>query len=66
MDNPDALNRPYISADELIERIRRYHPDDDMDLVRRAYAFGEEAHKDKKRTVRGAVFYAPRAPWQLS
>ena len=39
MDNPDALNRPYISADELIERIRRYHPDDDMDLVRRAYAF---------------------------
>lgn len=32
MDNPDALNRPYISADELIERIRRYHPDDDMDL----------------------------------
>ena len=26
MDNPDALNRPYISADELIERIRRYHP----------------------------------------
>ena len=61
MDNPDALNRPYISADELIERIRRYHPDDDMDLVRRAYAFGEEAHKDKKRLSGEPYFMHPVA-----
>ena len=28
--------RPYISVDELIGRIQKYHPDVDMDQVRRA------------------------------
>ena len=35
---------PYMPVEELIEKIRLYHPGDDMDLVRRAYAFAEKAH----------------------
>ena len=34
--------------EELIEKIR-HHPDDDMDLVRRAYAFSEQAHHEQRR-----------------
>ena len=40
----DGKTSAYISVDELVERIRKYHPEDDMELVRRAYAFAEKAH----------------------
>ena len=33
---PDTTLKPYIRAQELIGRIRKYHPDDDMSLVQRA------------------------------
>ena len=61
MNNPEATNLPYISAEELIDRIRKYHPDDDMDLVRRAYNFAENAHKDKKRLSGEPYFIHPVA-----
>ena len=37
------------SADELIERIRKYFPTVDADYVRRAYDFAEEAHRPQRR-----------------
>jgi len=37
------------SADELIERIRKYFPTVDTDYVRRAYDFAEEAHRPQRR-----------------
>ena len=61
MNNPESRNMPYISVDELIERIRRYHPDDNMELVRQAYEFAEEAHKDKKRLSGEPYFMHPVA-----
>jgi len=61
MSNVENAILPYISADELIERIRRYHPEDDMDLVRRAYEFSKEAHKDKKRLSGEPYFMHPVA-----
>lgn len=61
MSEVEAPRLPYISADELIERIRKYHPDDDMELVRRAYAFSENAHKDKKRLSGEPYFMHPVA-----
>lgn len=61
MSNAENAILPYISADELIERIRRYHPEDDMDLVRRAYEFSKEAHKDKKRLSGEPYFMHPVA-----
>ena len=61
MSNSENAILPYISSDELIERIRRYHPEDDMDLVRRAYEFSKEAHKDKKRLSGEPYFMHPVA-----
>ncbi|MGI6238027.1 MAG: RelA/SpoT family protein [Christensenellales bacterium] len=59
MNQPATEHHAYLSADELIERIRRYHPDDDMDLVRRAYTFGEQAHAGKLRLSGEPYFTHP-------
>jgi GTP pyrophosphokinase len=59
VNHPEPDNKLYISADELIERIRRYHPDDDMELVRRAYEFAEQAHAGKKRLSGEPYFTHP-------
>ena len=61
MNNDKVSNCPYISVDELIEKIRRYHPDDNMDLVRRAYAFSEEAHREQRRKSGDPYFVHPCA-----
>ena len=53
--------RAYIGVDELIEKIRKYHPDDDMDLVRRAYAFAEQAHANQFRKSGDPYFCHPCA-----
>ena len=61
MNNEKVGNCPYISVEELIEKIRRYHPDDDMDLVRRAYAFSEQAHREQRRKSGDPYFVHPCA-----
>ena len=61
MNNEKVGNCPYISVEELIEKIRRYHPDDDMDLVRRAYAFSEQAHHEQRRKSGDPYFVHPCA-----
>ncbi len=57
----DAKTNAYISVDELVERIRKYHPEDDMDLVRRAYAFAEKAHAHQVRKSGDPYFCHPCA-----
>ena len=47
--------------DELIDKIRKYHPDDDMELVRRAYAFAEHAHANQFRKSGDPYFCHPCA-----
>ena len=43
----------YVGPEELlkdlIERVRRYHPSDDISLITKAYELAEEAHKDQVR-----------------
>ena len=51
----------YISVDELIARIQKYHPDDDMELVRRAYAYAEKAHAGQMRKSGDPYFCHPCA-----
>ena len=34
---------------ELIERVRRYHPSDDISLIEKAYETASRLHKDQKR-----------------
>ncbi|MGN0803028.1 MAG: RelA/SpoT family protein [Candidatus Faecivicinus sp.] len=53
--------KAYISVDELIAKMRKYHPDDDMDLVRRAYEFAERAHANQFRKSGDPYFCHPCA-----
>ena len=57
----DGKTSAYISVDELVERIRKYHPEDDMELVRRAYAFAEKAHAHQVRKSGDPYFCHPCA-----
>jgi len=41
--SPDALYQ------DLISRVRRYHPSDDISLIQKAYLTAREAHKDQFR-----------------
>lgn len=52
---------PYISVEELISRIRKYHPEDDMTLVQRAYEFAEKAHDGQVRKSGDPYFCHPVA-----
>ena len=51
----------YIALDDLISRIRKFHPVDDMDVVRRAYQFAENAHAGQKRKSGEPYFSHPCA-----
>lgn len=53
--------RPYISAEELIARISKYHPEDDMSLVQRAYEYAEKAHANQVRKSGDPYFSHPVA-----
>lgn len=50
-----------MSIEDLIARIQKYHPMDDMELVRRAYAFAEDAHAGQKRKSGEPYFSHPCA-----
>ena len=43
----------YLSPEELysdvIERVRRYHPSDDISLIEKGYAVARKAHEGQKR-----------------
>ncbi len=51
----------YIALDDLISRICKFHPVDDMDVVRRAYQFAEKAHAGQKRKSGEPYFSHPCA-----
>ena len=38
-----------VFYDELIERIKQYHPTNDFSMIEKAYKFAEEAHRGQKR-----------------
>ena len=57
----DTTVKPYISAEELIGRIRKYHPDDDMSMVQRAYEYAEKAHANQVRKSGDPYFCHPVA-----
>ncbi len=58
---PDTMLKPYISSEELIGRIRKYHPEDDMSLVQRAYDYAEKAHANQVRKSGDPYFSHPVA-----
>ena len=40
---------PAVLYDELIDRVRRYHPNADITMIEKAYRIAEDAHKEQKR-----------------
>ena len=54
-------SKGYMSIDDLIRRIRKFHPEDNMDLVRKAYAFAEKAHAGQVRKSGEPYFSHPCA-----
>ena len=40
---------PVIRLEDIVERIQSYHPDADVDLLRRAYIFSAKAHQGQTR-----------------
>jgi len=56
---PDGT-RP-LTADELVELVRKYNPRTDSALLRRAYAYGERMHEGQKRHSGDPYFTHPVA-----
>ena len=54
-------NLGYMCVEDLISRIQKFHPESDMDLVRRAYAYAEKAHENQKRKSGDPYFSHPCA-----
>ena len=44
---------------QLTDRIRTYHPGADVDLIAKAWEFGEKAHKGQKRKSGDPYFIHP-------
>ena len=47
------------SLDELIQIVVKYHPDADVEMVRKAYYFAEKAHEGQMRKSGEPYFYHP-------
>src|SRR5438094_338930 len=41
--------QPLSPIDELVEKVRRYNPDGDVEAVRRAYEYAAAAHEGQQR-----------------
>ncbi len=49
LDAQQETNDPEALYQELVRSIRKYHPSDDLTLIRRAFEIAKDAHKDQKR-----------------
>ena len=49
LETPASFTSPEVLYKELIRSIRKYHPSDDITMVKKAYIIAREAHKDQKR-----------------
>ncbi len=49
IESIEEFQSPEALYQELINRVRKYHPSDDISLIERAYAEAYEAHKDQVR-----------------
>ncbi|MCD8221618.1 MAG: bifunctional (p)ppGpp synthetase/guanosine-3',5'-bis(diphosphate) 3'-pyrophosphohydrolase [Clostridiales bacterium] len=49
LEKPDDFTRPEVLYQELIDKIRQYHPSDDISMIEKAYQVARDAHKDQRR-----------------
>ncbi|MBQ3574932.1 MAG: bifunctional (p)ppGpp synthetase/guanosine-3',5'-bis(diphosphate) 3'-pyrophosphohydrolase, partial [Clostridia bacterium] len=50
-----------MCIDDLVRRIRKFHPEDDMEIVRKAYRYAEAAHANQMRKSGDPYFSHPCA-----
>ncbi len=48
-----------LTVDELVQKVGKYHPQADMDLIRKAYAFSERSHRTQLRKSGDPYFIHP-------
>lgn len=48
-----------LAIDSLVERVKSYHPNAELDLIRRAYDYAEWAHRDQQRKSGDPYFIHP-------
>ncbi len=60
--SPAPMMRQY----ELVDRVRRYNPGVNEDLLNRAYVCAMKAHGEQKRTFRRPIFLRIRSKSQRS
>ncbi len=48
-ENPVCFTSPEELYQDLIRRIRKYHPSDDISMIEKAYRIAREVHKDQRR-----------------
>ena len=49
IESIEEFQTPEALYEELISRVRKYHPSDDISLIEKAYQTAHEAHKDQVR-----------------
>lgn len=49
LEAPADFTSPEVLYEELVKSIRRYHPSDDITMIKKAYQIAHDAHKDQKR-----------------
>ena len=54
-----------LTIDNVVSAVEQSHPKADVELIRQAYFFGAEAHKDQKRKS-GAPTSPIRLRWHIS
>ena len=47
----------YPSLEDIVARVKTYHPNESMDVIERAYRFAEDAHKSQRR-MSGEPYFA--------
>ncbi len=49
IESMEEFKSPEELYNDLIERVRKYHPSDDISLIEKAYRLASDAHKDQAR-----------------
>lgn len=49
ISKPEDFTDPDVLYAQLVETLKKFHPDEDIDLIDKAYKVAKEAHKDQKR-----------------
>lgn len=49
LEAPADFTSPEVLYEELVQCIKRYHPSDDLTMIKKAYQIAYNAHKDQKR-----------------